>query len=328
MLDVAAGKLPTPWSRLLAAGRTRIFGLARDEVSFGRRRFFAGDDTVRVHLERAGGAFIDGYNAAMRSGSFKELSEALAAVSSDLTGFAHEGSAMALALLDLLTPFRRSRWRRFAEATSEHVYLTHVGAGWALARMRRRHLPPWFRCDPLLEPLVFDGFGFHEAFFHPDQIVRLHQRPALSDRGALRAFDQGVGRSLWFVDCGDARRIAASVASFEPERHADLWSGVGLAAAYAGGVSRETLTVLADLSSRFRVHLAQGAAFGARARQRAGNLNAATDLAAQIFCGTSAGKAADVAENAARALPTDRSHDRYEQWRQEIREAFGAKETT
>lgn len=323
MLDIRLGySLPPMWSRLLIAGRARMFRIAEGEVSFDRRRFVRSDSTARAHLERAGKAFVYGYNAAMRSMSFEELSYALAVVPSDLAGFSHEGSAMALALIDLLMPFRRSRWQAFAKAASEHVYLIHVGAGWALARTRRRRVPPWLGCDPLLEPLVFDGFGFHETFFRPDRVIESRRRPSLPDRGALCIFDQGVGRSLWFVNCADAMRIAATIASFEPERHPDLWSGVGLAAAYAGGVPSEVLAALADLSMPFRGHVAQGVAFAARARQRAGNLTPATELAARIFCGVSAADAADVAESAARALPRDHHIEAYEQWRRRIREAF------
>jgi len=322
MTDLTARDLPAPWSRFLIATRARIFGLSREEVSFHRRGFAIGDTSVRTHLERSGGAFVDGYNAAMESGSLEELKSALAEAPSDLAGFAHEGSAMALALLDILMPFRRSRWQRFAQAADDHIYLTHVGAGWALARLRRRRVPRWLGCDPLLEPLLFDGYGFHEAFFDPDRLVRARRRPPFSEPGTQRVVDQGLGRSLWFIECADAKRIARTIASFELQRQADLWSGVGLAAAYAGAVPSETLSMLAAASAPFRAHVAQGVAFAARARQRAKNVTASTELAAKIFCGMSAAAAAEIAEEAARGLPRDGNHDTYERWRARIRDAL------
>jgi hypothetical protein len=311
-----------PLSRLLAAARSWIFRLSHNEVSFDRRRFAAGEAAVRAHLERAGGAFVDGFNAAMKSGSVDDLRNELAAVPVDLTGFAYEGSGMALALLDLLMPFRRSRWQRFAGVAGDHIYLVHVGAGWALARLNRRAVPRWLGCDPLLEPLVHDGYGFHEAFFDPERTVRAHRRPPFADRGSMRVFDQGVGRSLWFIECAQSKRIAETIGGFPSERIADLWSGVGLAAAYAGGAPRETLSTLAESSVAFRGDIGQGVVFAARARQRAGNLTAATEMAAEIFCGIDAASAADIAEEASRGLPRDGSYDTYEQWRGRIRHAL------
>lgn len=311
-----------PGGALLSTCRIYFFGISRQEVSFERRRFAAPRPDVRDTLERAGGAFVDGYNAALQCRSFDALLLQLRNVPADLAGFAHEGSAMALALLDLLIPFQRSRWQRFVDAADDHVYLIHVGAGWALARARRRRVPAYLRGELLLTPLLYDGFGFHEGFFHAERTIQRRWRPSLRDAGAMRAFDQGLGRSLWFVECADAARIGGTVGSFERERQADLWSGVGLAAAYAGGVSRQELEALTEASREFREHVAQGVAFAARARQRAGNLHAAAMLATDVLCGIDAAAAAGIAEEAAQGLRGDGSYETYEQWRGRIRDAF------
>ena len=132
----------------------------------------------------------------------------------------------------------------------------------------------------------------------------------------MRVFDQGLGRSLWFVDCAEPLRISDTIASFSRDRHADLWSGVGLAAAYTGTANRNQLETLRDESRDFRLHLAQGAAFAAKARQRAGNPTIHTDLACRIFCGITADDAAQVADEAMRGLNGD---EQYEIWRERIR---------
>src|SRR3954451_20607161 len=94
--------------------RTATFGLSPTEVSFARRGFTAAP-AVRDHLERAGGSFVSGYNAAMRHVELAELVAELEALPHDLHGFAYEGSAMALALLDLMTPWSESRWRALVD---------------------------------------------------------------------------------------------------------------------------------------------------------------------------------------------------------------------
>jgi len=48
-----------------------------------------------------------------------------------------------------------------------------------------------------------DGFGFHEGYFQWSRSVRKKALPKGVNGYALRAFDQGLGRSLWFVECAD-----------------------------------------------------------------------------------------------------------------------------
>ena len=43
-------------------------------------------------------------------------------------------------------------------------------------------------------------------------------------------FDQGLGRSFWFVNGGNPELIAQTIHSFPDSRQADFWSGIGLAA--------------------------------------------------------------------------------------------------
>ena len=61
--------------------------------------------------------------------------------------------------------------------------------------------------------------------------------------------------------------------------------GVGLACAYAGGVDREAIEALLTSARAYRAPLAQGAAFAAKARERAGIPASHTDLACRIIWG-------------------------------------------
>src|SRR6185436_14746696 len=111
-----------------------------------------------------------------------------------------------------------------------------------------------------------------------------------------RAFDQGLGRSLWFVSGANVDRARAWIEAFAPTRRRDLWSGVGLAATYAGGLDRAGLEALRSAAPDYRAELAQGAAFAAEARRRAGNLVAHTETACAVLCDLSAEGAARITE--------------------------------
>jgi len=170
--------------------------------------------------------------------------------------------------------------------------------------------------------LVVDGFGFHEAYFNSRRYVADREIPQRFSSYALRVFDQGLGRGLWFVAGADVERILTTIEKFAELRRSDLWSGVGLACAYAGRADNVAIEVLRREAGRYQPQLAQGAAFAAKARQRAGNQAEHTDLACRIFCDRSADSAAAVTDEALQDLPIDGESPAYEIWRMRIQSVF------
>jgi hypothetical protein len=294
-------------------------GISAQEASFARRGFRGGDERVRAHLERIGRIFLHGYHAALEVDRPERLVTALQAIEPEQRGFAFEGAGMGLYLLDLLTPWKRHRLRGFLEGPGwPHAYMVHVGAGWALAQLHRRVDRAWMRLDPLLGWLAVDGYGFHHGYFGWPEAVE-HQRVPRGVSGyARQVFDQGLGRSLWFVEGAEVDRIAATIGRFDRARHADLWSGVGLACAYAGAVDRAVLERLRDLAGSYQPQLAQGVAFAAKARERADNPAGHTHLACQVLCGMPAEGAARLSDDALRDLSDDGGLPAYEVWRRRI----------
>ena len=230
---------------------------------------------------------------------------------------------MGLALVDWLTPWSRTRVSRFlAGAGNAHAYTVHVGAGWVLARVPGRVDKLLSRFDPLLRWLLMDGYGFHEGFFRWQRYLGGQPIPRRITGYAARAFDQGLGRCLWFIDGADVAWVPQTIAGFPLARQSDLWSGVGLAAVYAGEVSESELESLRDAAGQFHPELAQGASFAAKARQRAGNLTPYQDLACGVLCGMSAAKAALLSDEALENLPVDGMEPAYETWRRRIQMKF------
>jgi hypothetical protein len=202
--------------------------------------------------------------------------------------------------------------------------MLHVGAGWAGARLPFRFESTRRRLDPLLGWLAVDGYGFHEGYFHwPVSVVRQVQPKEL--RGyACRAFDQGLGRSLWFVNGAEVARIAGTIAGFAEPRRSDLWSGIGLACTYAGGVDAEAVAGLVEAAGAYRPELAQGAAFAAKARLLAGLATEHTETACRLICAMPVTEAAAVTDQALAELgPGDDGAPGYELWRREIQARFG-----
>lgn len=288
-------------------------------VSLSSRGFFGGSEQSRRVLEEAAASFISGFNNVIDSASIGELQDRLKDVSLDQRGFAYEGAGMACAVVDILT---YSRGRRVAALLDgpggNYVHLIHVGIGWGFARLRLR---PWLGLpikDSMLRWLAWDGWGFHQGFFSPRRTV-IAQRIEPRLGGAVSIRDQGIGRSIWFHDCADVAVIAERIDRFVPGRRADLWSGIGLAAAYAGGVPPTDLARLGELAGQLRPHVVQGVAFAAAARLRSGGLPSHTRHAAEILAGVPAEVAADWTEAALAGL-TGENASSYETWRARIRQ--------
>jgi hypothetical protein len=256
-----------------------------------------------------------------------------------MRGFAFEGAAMGFALLDRISLVGPGRIGRFLSgAGGAHAYMVHVGIGWLWARLRVGIEHQQRRLDPLLGWLAFDGWGFHEGFFHWSKYIGGQLAPRQLKGYARRVFDQGLGRSFWFVNGGNVELISESIGVFGGERQDDLWSGIGLAASYAGGAKEHELEILRDLGGSHRSALAQGAAFAAKARERAGNLTDYTEMATGALCGCSALEAAKICDVTLENLPIGKEdplsatiaskggegekQPAYEIWRQRIQSHF------
>ena len=305
-----------------------MFSISPQEASVARRGFHTWDEGQRLKTEKVGTTFLEGYHSAIEEPHIEQLVLRLNAVEGEYRGFAFEGAGMGLAILDLLTPWNRGRIDSFLSGSAAaHIYMVHVGIGWAFARIPFGMKSSFKRLDPLLRWLAIDGYGFHQGYFHWPRYVRERKRPERFKGYSARAFDQGIGRSLWFVEGADVNRIAATVSTFDTARHPDLWSGIGLACAYAGSLDRQRIETLRDSAGPHKSNLAQGAAFAAKARQRAGNPANHTELACQVLCRASADAAARITDLTLERLPCDEEVPAYEIWRRRI-EADLEKETS
>lgn len=286
-----------------------------------RRGFPPGDPQARTRLKAVVNSFATGFNTALGTRPAELDFEALP---HDLRGFAFEGAAMSVALIDLATLSGGRRVRALAGgAGARYIHLIHVGVGWAYART---HLRPWTGVrfgQPLLRWLAWDGWGFHQAFFKPQRVLARHwvERPA---RGNVRAIrDQGVGRALWFFAGGDPVRVAATIGAFPAARRPDVWAGIGLAAAYTGALPSERLDELLEPAAGFEGHIAQGAAFAAKAHLLSQAVPAGSASVIETLTGAAPAVAAAWTDEASEiAERCGGGPDGYEVWRARVRQAW------
>ncbi len=303
----------------LAKLRKSLMGVSEKDVT----SFSEGNTGTWKLLEKSVLSAVEGYHATLESSKFEVLIPRLNEVESEFRGFAYEGVAMGLAGMDCFLPWKK-RLQAFIDGPgAAHIYMVHIGAGEALARLRRNPEPFIARMpNRVLCWLVMDGYGFHEGFFARQRYVEQQEIPAHLSSYARRIFDQGLGRSFWFSTGANVERIAATVATFPQARHADLWVGMGVACAYVGGVERSAIEALRQASGSYASHLAMGAAFVAKGRQQAGNPVFHTHLACEVLCGISSEEAAHILDVAFENLPVDAPQPAYEILQQRLLARF------
>ena len=282
--------------------RNLAFRLSKAEASFTRRGFPGQASPTRAHLEYVIETFVTGFNLALETPDYQELTTRLdRACPAPYLGFGYEGVGLWLSISDLLLPWTPSRLASFTRNVApRHDFIAMVGAGFALARLpfgRQRLESYQWKLDPMTAWCLADGYGFHQGFFHWQKFTSGREPSPASLNPQNRAlFDAGIGRSFWWVHGADPDSVASAIAVFDPDRRPEMWTGIGTALAYAGGSSSEDMARLIALSGTYAVDLRIGAALAANMRHKGGNPAAWTDDACEAVLNASVADSSDVVD--------------------------------
>ena len=171
-------------------------------------------------------------------------------------GFAIEGMAMALTLMDELSPVPHNRLCvLFDGRSAEEQTLVAIGAGWASARLGKPlDWSPTVLGSHYMSAVV-DGYGFHQGFFHSQRFTG-RGFPVREDELST-FYDIGLGRALWFVHIGRVEPIVHTIDGFLPDRRRQLWHGVGTACAFTGNTTLAA-TQMSEAAGNFESHFSAG----------------------------------------------------------------------
>ncbi|WDV49673.1 DUF1702 family protein [Streptomyces coeruleorubidus] len=309
-----------------------IFPLSAESFpKMAAERFGAQEDMDKTWLmfEPVARTLVDSFYMTLNHPRHEDLVPRLNATPPELRGIAYEGAGMGLMLLDSLAPYKKRLPAFIHGPGAPYRCLVYIGAGLVLPRVPVGPQRFLARQDPFLRWLVMDGYGFYEGFFSWRDTVERHRPPRRIHGYAARAFDQGLGRSLWFSTGANVERIIDTVNSFPSRRQGDIWSGIGLACAYAAGVmDRNAVVTLLKAAGGHGADLATGTAVASIFREQSGQLAPHTDLACEVVWGRGGAEVAALAHEAGRRLGRAGTGDRsdpepaYARWRQEIRAAW------
>ncbi|ADJ48594.1 hypothetical protein AMES_6768 [Amycolatopsis mediterranei S699] len=321
-------------SSFIGVLRKQVLAPSFASVGFAGRNFPVTHTDATARLEAVPQAVVCGFEWAIEGASLWEIERRLALIEPEQRGFAYEGATMGYTILDAMPGGGRDRTRALLEGPGRpHIFLTYIGIGFAMARLPR---PLWKNIlpeltgvpyHPVMSWLAVDGYGFDRAYFDTRRWVDEQAEPepypwAGRPEYFARAFDQGVGRALWFINGGVPSAVAEAVGRFAEPRRADLWSGVGLASTFAGGTDQAGYGQLRRAAGEYFAELALGVVFAVKARTYSGHVPAHTHLAAGVLVNLSVQGAQTIADRTEAADGDDGPEPPYELWRERIRRDF------
>ena len=198
---------------------------------------------------------------------------------------AYEASFATAVCLDVSNPQEQSRTARMLELSPEHIAGLGLGVGHALSTLNiSADITPSIS-EHYLGWMAMDAYGMSEGYFRwCDRIYAVKTPPDLPPL-AMSAFDQGLGRGIWFAANGDAAMIHGLVERFPLWRQPNLWRGVGLMTSFWGAEDEFSMKQLLRFSKQFRPFFQQGAAHGVSFRCDLDEVTEYTKAAAQLICG-------------------------------------------
>jgi hypothetical protein len=253
--------------------RKLVFGMSLSEANFTSRKFEEGFEAQK-RLEFVAKTVVNGYNTAVENGLNDDLRAITKSKTKELSGFFHEGIGMGLYALDIFSIQKKNRfWKYIDEKEKKHEYMSYIGAGLTCGVFNASFKKVIDKGCPMSACLVIDGVGFYYAMFKTKKTLQKFYIPKSIKNNSfyLERYDNGIGRALWFYNSGEPERIQKTISTFSEERRPAIWSGIGLAAAYAGGVSLAKIKRLKELSEKHSLMLGQGVLLAAHTRYTAGN---------------------------------------------------------
>lgn len=175
-------------------------------------------------------------------------------------------------------------WTLFANLHQQlHASQLHVGLGWALAETDVQDPSFLNTFPPDLAWRVFDGFGYYSGLFRRRETVRQQQYPPYFHDEGKAGFDQGLGRSFWYLASGDAERVQELVRILPQERHRHLWRGVGLAMSYVGGIDASGIQKVLQNAGNHASAVRCGALLALEGRKKSNTTDAFSETIAQTL---------------------------------------------
>lgn len=257
------------------------------------------ESPLSLKMQAVRGIFESTRQQAFDTADLTSLSGFLSGVQPEFRTVAYEAASMGLYQRDLKKQNGQVLWPVFLEqANSAYVPDIYTGLGCAMAQ-EDLHIHPFIDLFDLpMHYRILDGYGFYKGLFRARQTLQQQAIPQDINGLYVSYYDQGLGRSLWYVTGGDADKIKAAIDKFDAARRAELWRGTGIACSYLGGCDEAALYHVLGSAGGYSPQLLAGAAVSAKARIDSHTSGEDMELACRLWCNRQAAECAELAAGA------------------------------
>ena len=255
---------------------------------------FIMNNDLEIRMENIKSIFQDAKNISEKENDIKELNNYLENTNSEFRAVAYEGASMALALKDFSDAITMKRWNALLGISQNYTGNIHIGFGWAIAEAKPKDLSFINAIQAMNQFRVWDGCGYYDGIFRQRNTIKNQTRQGYITEINFKAYDEGIGRSLWYSCKGNVAKVAEIIKGFSSSRQPDLWRGIGIACSFVGGCEEIILKTLSTQAEKHFVQLSIGSAMVAKTRIHANCITKDSELACNVWCNLSAEKASQI----------------------------------
>lgn len=231
------------------------------------------DDVVQniAYIENL---FMDVRAFVQKKPAKQDLIQFLEAEPAVFRSISYESASFELASQFLESTGELDHWEEFFDFDGQtHPFHIDIGLGWAIAKLNKFPEPAWEAPMSRRRWMVFDGIGYYFALYRGRRTIKNRSVPLGMHEMDQRAFDQGIGRRLWYHVKGNMKDLFNLIDTFDPMRRGNLWRGVGVACGYVGGSNKKRLDQIAVFSGDFLKQFASGISLAMMSRIGSNSVN-------------------------------------------------------
>ena len=243
---------------------------------------------VKEKMELIQTTFQEAKRIAVKESDLENLNKALQNFPNEFISVAYEGASMGVAIKSIEDTNSLKKWSDFYHYYGmKHSSQIHVGLGWAFSELDLVFSDFELIIEPLLQYRVIDGYGYYEGVFKKRKSIRMQESPQHFNQLNLKAYNQGLGRSLWYTAQGKVAKLIQLISRFPENRRHDLWRGIGIAVAYVGGIEISVLQKLVNESNRYLSSFKCGVSLLVQSRHKAETIVNDTNIICDFLFGLS-----------------------------------------
>lgn len=250
---------------------------------------------ISEKMEKIKTLFQETKDSALAVNDIQTLVKEIENSDNEFRSVCYEAISMALAEKDIAENNLLNNWKTFLNKYAQaHATQFHVGLGWALAKENQEISTFINLIEPIMISKVLDGIGYYDGIFRNRQTIRLKKTNEKIESDQLKHYDQGVGRSIWYNCTGNIEKCKETIETFDQDRQANLWIGIGIACTYVGGADENLLKNIYTLSGKHSSELCKGALMVIKARTDANTIQPDTELVCQTWLSTTTNEALEM----------------------------------